>query len=77
MQPSGLSRARRRATTQQTPFGRTKSGTIRQVARGTGFKKIFGYINLPMAIYNLAHKAKTIPVPVIKRETPATTVGFD
>ena len=72
-----LDKAQRRETNKQTPFGRTKSGKVRVVARGTGAKKVFGMINIPLAIYNAFHKGKTQPNLIIKPPTPSGTVGFD
>ncbi len=59
VQPSGMSRAQRRTANAEAPYGYNKKGDVRVVPRGTGAKKVFGLINIPLAIYNAVKTSKT------------------
>lgn len=53
-----MTRTQRRTKSVAAPYGYNKQGKVRVVPRGTGAKKVFGLINIPLAIYNAVEKGK-------------------
>ena len=54
-----MTRTQRRTKSVAAPYGYNKKGDVRVVPRGTGAKKVFGLINIPLAIYNAVKTSKT------------------
>jgi len=84
VQPSAMTRAQRRTANSVAPYGYNRKGQVRVVARGTGAKKVFGMVNIPLAIYNAVktgqqNKAARAAAskPQVVQVAPSGTQGFD
>ena len=85
VQPNGRTRQankyyQRLITNPNDPYGVNRKGQARTVPKGTGAKKIFGYLNFPLLIYNAAHKAKPTtfaPSALDRPQGVSGTAGFD
>jgi len=84
VQPSAMNRAQRRTANSVAPYGYNRKGQVRVVARGTGAKKVFGMVNIPLAIYNAVktgqqNKAARAAAskPQVVQVAPSGTQGFD
>ena len=77
MQPNGINRRLRNTATPTAPYGYNRKGNARTQPRGTGAKKVFGAINIPLMIIKAvkAHRANVAarnapapPTPAIKSQ---------
>ena len=69
MQPSGMTRQQRHTATPSAPYGYNRQGIARTQPRGTGAKKVFSAINIPLLIkgwvdqHRANVKARNAPPP--------------